>query len=83
MGRHIGPDPVGRAMGINKMSDGTPEADYDVSPFWSENLWIRGDMRGRNVLVHEGVLSRVIDWGDVTSGDLATDLASVLMLLPG
>ena len=43
--------------------------------------WLHGDMHAQNVLVHDGVISGVIDWGDITSGDVATDLACVWMLL--
>jgi len=31
-------------------------------------------------LVDEGVITGIIDWGDLTSGDCATDLASIWML---
>lgn len=49
-----------------------PEAD--------ESRWLHGDLHARNVLVDDGRITGVIDWGDVTSGDVATDLASVWML---
>ena len=42
--------------------------------------WIHGDLHPRNVLVQEGKITGIIDWGDITSGDRATDLASVWML---
>jgi aminoglycoside phosphotransferase (APT) family kinase protein len=42
--------------------------------------WIHGDLHARNVLVENGAIAGIIDWGDITSGDLATDLASVWML---
>jgi aminoglycoside phosphotransferase (APT) family kinase protein len=42
--------------------------------------WLHGDLHPRNVLVQGGVITAVIDWGDLTSGDPATDLASVWML---
>lgn len=45
-----------------------------------EDLWIHGDLHPRNVLVNEGKISAIIDWGDITSGDVATDLASIWML---
>ena len=35
-----------------------------------------------NILVHRGRISGVIDFGDVTSGDPATDLSVAWMLLP-
>ena len=42
--------------------------------------WLHGDLHPRNVLVEHGVISGVIDWGDITAGDCATDLASIWML---
>jgi len=43
-------------------------------------IWIHGDLHGRNVVVRDDVLVGVIDWGDITGGDVATDLASAWML---
>ncbi|NJM90215.1 MAG: aminoglycoside phosphotransferase family protein [Hydrococcus sp. RU_2_2] len=42
--------------------------------------WLHGDLHARNVLVENGAIAGIIDWGDITSGDIATDLASVWML---
>jgi len=44
--------------------------------------WIHGDLHARNVLVDEGAISGIIDWGDMARGDRATDLAALWMLLP-
>ena len=41
---------------------------------------LHGDPHPRNILINEGAISAVIDWGDITSGDVASDLASVWML---
>lgn len=41
---------------------------------------IHGDLHPKNILVHEGKFSAIIDWGDMTAGDPATDLASFWML---
>jgi aminoglycoside phosphotransferase (APT) family kinase protein len=49
--------------------------EIDVEP-----TWIHGDLHGRNVLVQEGRLAAILDWGDLTSGDRATDLAGFWML---
>ena len=46
-----------------------------------EPTWIHGDLHPKNVLVQDGRFSGVIDWGDVTSGDPATDLASIWLFL--
>ena len=43
----------------------------------TEALWIHGDLHARNTLVEGGKIIGIIDWGDVTSGDAATDLASI------
>jgi aminoglycoside phosphotransferase (APT) family kinase protein len=50
-------------------------APIDVPP-----TWLHGDLHPRNVLVERGAISAVIDWGDITSGDRATDLAAIWML---
>lgn len=49
-------------------------APVDVAP-----TWLHGDLHGGNLLVDDGVISGVIDWGDMTSGDRATDLATLWM----
>jgi len=45
--------------------------------------WIHGDLHPRNVLAEEGKITGIIDWGDITWGDRATDLASFWMLFSG
>jgi aminoglycoside phosphotransferase (APT) family kinase protein len=47
--------------------------------------WIHGDLHSRNVLVREGRITGIVDWGDISSGDRATDLAAVWMMnwVPG
>jgi aminoglycoside phosphotransferase (APT) family kinase protein len=47
----------------------------DVQP-----TWLHGDLHARNVLVENSVITGIIDWGDLTSGDIATDLAAIWML---
>jgi aminoglycoside phosphotransferase (APT) family kinase protein len=61
--------------GIRHVWNEALEAPLDVSP-----TWLHGDLHPRNVLVQNGAITGVIDWGDVTSGDRATDLASIWML---
>lgn len=42
--------------------------------------WIHGDLHSKNVLSIEGRISAVIDWGDICTGDPATDLAALWIL---
>lgn len=44
------------------------------------SMWIHGDLHPENVLAAAGRITGVIDWGDLTAGDPATDLASAWML---
>lgn len=50
-------------------------APLDLPP-----TWLHGDLHPRNVLVENGVITGIIDWGDITAGDPATDLAAIWML---
>jgi len=52
------------------------------APIDADPTWLHGDLHSRNVLVQDGALSAVIDWGDMTRGDRATDLAAIWTLLP-
>ena len=46
-----------------------------------DRCWLHGDLHARNLLVRDHAILAIIDWGDITAGDVATDLASVWMLL--
>jgi len=53
------------------------ETPIDVEP-----TWLHGDLHGGNLLVDDnGVITAVIDWGDMTRGDRATDLATLWLNL--
>lgn len=55
--------------------------DLAATEQWSgPALWLHGDLHPSNMLTRDGALSAVIDWGDVTAGDPATDLAIAWML---
>ncbi|MEM9174558.1 MAG: aminoglycoside phosphotransferase family protein [Myxococcota bacterium] len=58
----------------------TAWADAVAAPIAETDVWLHGDLHGRNVLVRDGRVAAVIDWGDVTSGDPACDLAALWML---
>jgi aminoglycoside phosphotransferase (APT) family kinase protein len=46
----------------------------------AERVWIHGDLHPGNILVDNGRLIALIDFGDVTAGDPAYDLAASWML---
>jgi aminoglycoside phosphotransferase (APT) family kinase protein len=52
------------------------DAPIDVAP-----TWLHGDLHAGNLLVENGTISGVIDWGDMAVGDRATDLATLWMNL--
>ncbi|MDA3039685.1 MAG: aminoglycoside phosphotransferase family protein [Actinomycetota bacterium] len=55
--------------------------DLMRTPVWSgPPVWIHGDLHSANILVSGGTLCSVIDWGDLTDGDPATDGAIAWML---
>lgn len=46
------------------------------TPVWGgDSIWLHGDLHPMNLLVRGGRLSAVIDFGDITAGDPATDLS--------
>jgi len=74
---------------MKRLEARAPLITRHITQIWNQALeapldgiptWLHGDLHPRNVLVDDGVISGIIDWGDITSGDCATDLASVWML---
>jgi len=51
-----------------------------AAPPATSRLWLHGDLHTSNVLVRDGRLAAVVDWGDMCGGDPATDLAAFWML---
>lgn len=77
--------------GIDGWFDGIADADAarDVwdravaAPVWrGAPRWLHGDLHPANVVVRDGMLAGVIDFGDMCSGDPATDLSAAWILLP-
>jgi aminoglycoside phosphotransferase (APT) family kinase protein len=53
-----------------------------AAPRWDgPPLWLHGDLHPAKVLTHAGRLAAVIEFGDITAGDPATDLAIGLRAL--
>jgi aminoglycoside phosphotransferase (APT) family kinase protein len=54
-----------------------------AAPEWhGAPTWLHGDLHPANVVVQEGTLSGVIDFGEMCAGDPATDLSAAWILLP-
>ena len=68
----VDPDAVLRVWGAALAAPG-----YDGPP-----AWLHGDLHPANILVNDGQVSGVIDFGDITAGDPASDLSVAWMLLP-
>ncbi|MFD1146319.1 phosphotransferase [Saccharothrix hoggarensis] len=57
--------------------------DAVAAPRWGgPPVWLHGDLHPANVVVSDGALAGVIDFGELCAGDPATDLAAAWLLLP-
>jgi aminoglycoside phosphotransferase (APT) family kinase protein len=50
-----------------------------AKPWTSAPVWLHGDLHPANILTRDGRLAAVLDFGDLTSGDPASDLATAWM----
>ncbi|MEU5157180.1 aminoglycoside phosphotransferase family protein [Glycomyces sp. NPDC021274] len=64
-----------RARAVWRAALEAPQADQS-------DVWLHGDLHPANVVVEDGALAGVIDFGDVFVGDPAVDLAAAWILLP-
>src|SRR5579871_6656110 len=54
-----------------------------AAPAWhGAPTWLHGDLHPANVVVRDGMLAGVIDFGEMCAGDPATDLSAAWLLLP-
>jgi aminoglycoside phosphotransferase (APT) family kinase protein len=68
-------DAVDRAAVLAVQADALAARPWDGPP-----VWLHGDLHPANILVADGKVSAVIDFGDLTAGDPATDLSVGWML---
>jgi aminoglycoside phosphotransferase (APT) family kinase protein len=61
---------------VKRIYEAAMSAPIDVAP-----TWLHADLHPGNLLVDDGIISGVIDWGDMARGDRATDLATIWMNL--
>ncbi|WP_427890040.1 aminoglycoside phosphotransferase family protein [Kribbella sp. GL6] len=58
-------------------ADGVAAPEYAGMP-----VWLHSDLHPANVVVADGTLAGVVDFGDLSHGDPATDLSAAWLLLP-
>lgn len=58
------------------------ESSLEADPWTLAPQWIHGDPHPANLIVRDGALVGIIDFGDLCAGDPATDLAGGLLSLP-
>jgi aminoglycoside phosphotransferase (APT) family kinase protein len=63
-------------------AEGAWRAALDAEPWKYEPVWLHGDLHPANLLVRDSRIVAVVDFGDLTTGDPATDLAVAWMVLP-
>ncbi|CAM4016370.1 aminoglycoside phosphotransferase family protein [Nocardia ninae] len=57
--------------------------DAVAAPAWEgPPVWVHGDLHPANVVVSDGTLAGIVDFGDMCAGDPAWDLAAAWVLLP-
>src|SRR5436309_2758828 len=59
-----------------------PRRELAAGRWSSSPVWVHGDLHPANLLIEHGQLSGVVDWGDITAGDPASDIAVAWMLVP-
>ncbi|MFE3828122.1 aminoglycoside phosphotransferase family protein [Streptomyces sp. NPDC059092] len=77
---------------VDDMFRSVDGVDDEVRDVWEDALaapvwqgpprWIHSDLHPANVVVADGTLVGVVDFGDLCAGDPATDLAAAWVLLP-
>ena len=56
------------------------DASRALPPYTGAPLWVHGDLHPGNLLVRDGALAAVVDFGDLTAGDPAVDHGVAWML---
>lgn len=75
-----------QAVDLGRFAEDDIRAVWDdavAAPGWeAPRVWVHGDLHPANVVVADGTLAGVVDFGDVCAGDPAWDLAAAWVLLP-
>jgi aminoglycoside phosphotransferase (APT) family kinase protein len=54
----------------------------DVPKWTGPAVWVHGDLHPGNVIVREGAIVGIVDFGDICAGDPASDLACAWLVVP-
>ncbi|MGN7704856.1 aminoglycoside phosphotransferase family protein [Cellulosimicrobium sp. 22601] len=73
--RAVAPDDAADVRAV--WADAVAATAWEVPP-----VWVHGDLHPANVVVADGTLAGVVDFGDLFAGDPAWDLAAAWVLLP-
>lgn len=75
-----------QAVDLGRFAEDEIRAVWDdavATPEWEgPRVWVHGDLHPANVVVADGTLAGVVDFGAVFAGDPAWDLAAAWLLLP-
>lgn len=75
-----------RAVDLGRFTEDDIRAVWDdavAAPGWEgPRAWVHGDLHPANVVVADGTLAGVVDFGALFAGDPAWDLAAAWLLLP-
>ena len=63
-----------RHVDLRRAVQGAWASALDSSPWDGAPMWIHGDLHPANIIINGAKLAAVVDFGDVTAGDPATDL---------
>jgi aminoglycoside phosphotransferase (APT) family kinase protein len=72
---------VSGRLGPDAAAIGAVWEDAVSAPEARKRRWMHGDLHPRNVVVRDGAVAGLIDWGDLNGGDAATDLACAWTLI--
>lgn len=87
--REISAKTITRIENLATVDGALPVPVQDLLGLWDRAVtaaadpgetWVHGDLHPKNIVVLDGKLASVIDWGDMTVGDPANDLAAAWML---
>ena len=75
-----------RSVDLGRFAEADLRAVWDdavAAPAWQgPRVWVHGDLHPANVVVADGTLAGVVDFGALFAGDPAWDLAAAWLLLP-